>query len=210
MASEYIIRQQFDAEWRAGRTVSRRLVDLTQRQFGIAFQPVHGDPILGMLADDDLLCYFIYTLCSWWEIPLVDRINAGRPDNGFAILMDINPAPETMFRLRNRGDRPPRERYTSGLREVFPTLQTGVADAMFSALRNGFGHNLFGREPGRILIDDRFDCPPVLNEENVLLVPPVQLALSMISSFLHLTALLSLRDSDESIRTFKSYMTGSN
>ena len=33
---------------------------------------------------------------------------------------------------------------------MFPSLDASVADAMFNLLRNGFGHNLFGREPGKI------------------------------------------------------------
>ncbi len=58
--------------------------------------------------------------------------------------MDINPAPETMYRLGNREPETPEVRYKSGLQQIFPSLESEVADAMYNLLRNGFGHNLFG------------------------------------------------------------------
>ena len=84
--------------------------------------------------------------------------------------MDINPAPETMYRLGNLEPRTPDIRYKSGLKEMFPSLESSAADAMYNSLRNGFGHNLFGREPGKIQFDNAFDCPPKLDNDNVLLV----------------------------------------
>ena len=108
MAHEYIIRSWFLTEWEQGQAVAAKLLTVTGASAGRSYLPVHGDPILSRLSDRDLLCYFVYTLSSWWEIPLIDRINAGRQDNNFAIIMDINPAPETMYRLISREPMPPR------------------------------------------------------------------------------------------------------
>lgn len=207
MISEYRIRNRFEAQWKRGQTVSDKLFEMTRRFAGRAYLPVHGDPILSQLDDHDLLCYFIYTLSSWWEIPLIDRINSNREDNNFAILMDINPTPETMYRLGNREPSTPEVRYKSGLQEIFPDLESDVADAMYNLLRNGFGHNLFGREPGKVQFNNTFDCPPILDNDNVLLVPPIQLALSMVTAFLPKIAMLLLYPSDEKMRVFKMYMT---
>lgn len=154
------------------------------------------------------MCYFVYTLSSWWEIPLIDRINANREDNNFAIIMDINPAPETLYRLSHQERATPQIRYKSGLNMIFETIDPVAADAMYNLLRNGFGHNLFGREPGKIRFDNSFACPPVLDADNVLLVPPVRLALSMVAAFLTRIPMLLLFPSDESTRVFKTYMTG--
>lgn len=209
MPSDYIIQRSFPSEWAQGRTVSRVLWDLTLAQAGRRYLPVHGDPILRQLDDYDLLCYFVYTLSSWWEIPVIDRINVGRDDNNFAIIMDINPAPETIYRLENRASRNPEFRYKTGLKQMFPSLKSSAADAMYKLLRNGFGHNLFGREPGKIHFDNSYDCPPVLDENKVLLVPPVKLALSMVNSFVVKIALLLLDPTHEKMRVFKMYMTSS-
>lgn len=208
MAHEHIIQKNFETLWEQGQTVSVKLLDITLNATGKPYIPVHGDPILSQLDDHDLLCYFIYTLSSWWEIPVIDRINFNRQDNNFAILMDINPAPETMYRLGNRDPRTPEIRYKSGLMEMFPSLESNVADAMYNLLRNGFGHNLFGREAGKIQFDNEFDCPPKLDDDNVLLVPPIQLALSMVSSFLSKIAMLLLYPTQDRMRVFKIYMTG--
>ena len=207
MASEHIIQTNFESQWTQGQEVSAKLLNMTLDSAGRSYLPVHGDPILSQLDDHDLLCYFIYTLSSWWEIPLIDRINADRQDNNFAIIMDINPAPETIYRLGNRESHGPEIRYKSGLKEMFPSLEADVADAMYSLLRNGFGHNLFGREPGKIQFDNHFDCPPKLDDHNVLLVPPIQLALSMVSAFLPKIAMLLLYPSHPNMRVFKTYMT---
>ena len=67
--------------------MSQSLLDITQDRTGAPYYPVHGDPILNQLNEQDLLCYFIHTLSSWWEVPLIDRINDYREDNNFAILM---------------------------------------------------------------------------------------------------------------------------
>ena len=79
---------------------------------------------------------------------------------------------------------------------------------MYNLLRNGFGHNLFGREPGKIRFDNSFDCPPRIDSNNVLLVPPVRLAISMVSAFLAKTVRLLLFPTDEDMRIFRTYMTG--
>ncbi len=208
MASEYIIQTNFDSQWTQGQVVSEKLLNITLNTVGRSYLPVHGDPVLSQLDDHDLVCYFIYTLSSWWEIPLIDRINANRKDNDFAIIMDINPAPETYYRLGNPEARNPELRYKSGLKEMFPGLESDVADAMFNLLRNGFGHNLFGREPGKIQFDNRFDCPPKLDDHNVLLVPPIQLALSMVTAFLSKIVMLLLYPSHPNARVFRTYMTG--
>ncbi len=207
MAREYIIQKDFGSQWAQGQKVSNGLLQLTHESAGMSYLPVHGDPILDQLEDHDLLCYFVYTLSSWWEIPLIDRINSGRQDNNFAILMDVNPAPETIYRMGNREIRNPEFRYKTGLKEIFPSLETDVADAMYKLLRNGFGHNLFGREPGKIQFDNNYVCPPILDDHNVLLVPPVRLALSMISAFLPKIVMLLLFPSDDRMQVFKTYMT---
>ena len=210
MAYEYIIRSNFDSQWTRGREISDNLLEITLDSAGRSYLPVHGDPILSQLDDHDLLCYFIFTLSSWWEIPLIDRINTGKQDNSFAIIMDINPAPETMYRLVSRERRGPEFRYKTGLIEMFPSLEADATNAMYNLLRNGFGHNLFGREPGKIRFNNGFDCPPVLDNHDVLLVPPIQLALSMVTAFLSKIAMLLLFPSDDRILVFKSYMTGSD
>lgn len=209
MTHDYFIRKSFDIEWLRGQALSAALLHETQVAQGISYLPVHGDPILRRLSDYELLCYFVYTLSSWWEIPLIDRINLNREDNNFAIIMDINPAPETYFRLSHLESPGPETRYKSGLREMFPDLDSSVADAMYNLLRNGFGHNLFGREPGKIHFDNQHDCPAALDKENVLLVTPVRLALSMITSFLPRIAMLLAYPNHPNMRIFKSYMTGS-
>jgi len=99
MTQDYIIRKNFEILWLQGHALSDKLLRETRDALGISYLPVHGDPFLSRVDDYDLLCYFIYTLSSWWEIPLIDRINSNRDDNNFAIIMDINPAPETYFRL---------------------------------------------------------------------------------------------------------------
>ncbi len=208
MAQDYIIRKSFEVQWIQGQALADKLLDETRVALGISYLPVHGDPVLSRLNDYDLLCYFVYTLSSWWEIPLVDRINSNREDNNFAILMDINPAPETYFRLGHLESPRPETRYKSGLQEMFPSLTSNAADAMYNILRNGFGHNLFGREPGKIRFDNEFDCPPTLSKDNVLLVPPVRLAISMVTSFLPKIAMLLAFPFDPNMRTFKAYMTG--
>ena len=208
MPNEYIIQSNFETQWKRGQAVSHELLSITRETLGISYYPVHGDSVLRQLDDHDLLCYFVYTLSSWWEIPVIDRINTNRQDNNFAIIMDVNPAPETMYRLGNSEPRTPEIRYKSGLKEMFPSLESNVADAMYNLLRNGFGHNLFGREPGKIQFDNGFDCPPRLDEDNVLLVPPMQLALSMVNSFLSKIAMLLLYPSHDRMRVFKTYMTG--
>lgn len=209
MPYEYIIRSQREVEWLQGQRISHDLMDRTQQLAGLRYFPVHGDPILRQLDDRDLVCYFVYTLSSWWEIPLIDRINAERDDNNFAILMDINPAPETMYRIGNVRPGTPKMRYKSGLMEIFPSVDSRVADAMYNLLRNGFGHNLFGREPGRIRFGNEYSCPPILDADDVLLVPPIELALSMVTAFLARIAMLLLFQSDERMRVFKTYMAGS-
>ncbi len=209
MAHEYIIRSDREDEWLQGQVVSLSLLDITENVVGVRYLPVHGDPILHQLSDHDLLCYFIYTLSSWWEVPLIDRINSNREDNNFAIIMDINPAPETMYWLENTQRKNPENRYKDGLRAMFPTVEADSADAMYNLLRNGFGHNLFGREPGKIRFDNSFDCPPQIDKNNVLLVPPVRLALSMINAFLARIVRLLLFPTDEDTYVFKMYMTGS-
>ena len=208
MAREYIIRQNFEEQWQQGQSVADSLLRLTQDAIGISYFPVHGDPVLSSLDDHDLLCYFVYTLSSWWEVPLIDRINSNRHDNNFAILMDINPAPETMYRLANAEQATPEIRYKSGLEMMFESMDSIVAAAMYNHLRNGFGHNLFGREPAKIRFDNDFACPPILSEDDVLLVPPVKLALSMVTAFVARIVMLLLYPSDGSMRIFKSYMTG--
>ncbi len=210
MTYEYIIRSQREDEWLQGHSISQSLLKITQGTVGSRYYPVHGDPILSQLDDDDLVCYFVYTLSSWWEIPLIDRINTDRDDSNFAILMDINPAPETMYRLLNVDSLTPETRYKSGLREMFPSIDSNVTDAMYNLLRNGFGHNLFGREPGKIRFDNSFECPPSLDVDNVLLVPPIQLALSMVTAFLSKIAMLLLYPADDRMSVFKTYMTGSS
>ena len=208
MTRAYIIRENFEAEWVQGKNVSEKLLDMTRDAGGLTYLTVHGDPVLGHLDDHNLLCYFIYTLSSWWEIPLIDRINSNRQDNNFAIIMDINPAPETYYRLGHREPSSPETRYKTGLKEMFPSLENNVADAMYNLLRNGFGHNLFGREPGKIRFDNEFDCPPKLDDANVLLVPPIPLALSMVTSFLPKIAMLLLYGSNDRMQIFKMYMSG--
>ena len=209
MAYDYIIRGDREVEWLQGQAVSQSLLDITQVRTGVSYYPVHGDPILSQLNDHDLMCYFIYTLSSWWEAPLIDRINDNREDNNFAIIMDINPAPETMYWLENTQRRTPGQRYKDGLQSMFPDLKVDAADAMYSLLRNGFGHNLFGREPGKIRFDNSFASPPQLDSNNVLLVPPVRLALSMVNAFLAKIVRLLLIPSEQDRRAFKTYMTGS-
>ena len=66
----------------------------------------------------------------------------------------------------------------------------------------------FGREPGKIRFDNDYDCPPALDKYNVLLVPPVQLAMSMVTAFLPRIAMLLAFPSHRNMRVFKSYMTG--
>ncbi len=208
MAYPYFIQEQFSQRWQHGWTVAERLLGITSRSSPRAYLPVHGDSMLGQLGDDELLSYFIYTLSSWWEYPLIDRINAGRPDNNFAILMDINPVPETMYRLQHLRRAPPETRYKAGLQEMFPNLDLAVADAMYRLLRNGFGHNLFGREPGKVMFDNDFDCPPTLDENSVLLISPIELALSMVHHFLAKILELVTFPLGENWRIFRTYMTG--
>lgn len=207
MPYEYIIRNRRRSEWAVGQAVSKKLLASTQDSDGIAYLPVHGDPILARLDDYDLICYFVYSLSSWWEIPLIDRINSNREDNNFAILMDINPAPETLYRLSHQERASPQNRYKSGLKMIFESIDPAATDAMYNLLRNGFGHNLFGREPGKIRFDNAFNCPPQI-DNNVLLVPPVRLAISMINAFLARIVSLLLFPSDEDLRIFRTYMTG--
>ena len=209
MAQDYIIRKNYEVQWRWGQALIDTLLDVTRNAWGISYLPVHGDSILRFMDDYDLLCYFIYTLSSWWEVPLIDRINSNREDNNFAIIMDINPAPETYFRLSHVEAVGPEMRYKSGLREMFPSLKSNAADAMYNLLRNGFGHNLFGREPAKIRFDNSYHCPPVVDNDNVLLVPPVQLAVSMVTSFLSKIGMLLAFPSHPSMPTFRRYMTGS-
>ena len=209
MAQDYIIRSDREDEWLYGQVVSQSLFSITQRYAGVRYFPVHGDPILNQLNDHDLLCYFIYTLSSWWEIPLIDRINENREDNNFAIIMDINPAPETMYWLEHSQRKNPKNRYKDGLKAMFPDVEADSADAMYNLLRNGFGHNLFGREPGKIRFDNSFGCPLQVDNNNVLLVPPVRLAISMVNAFLARIVRLLLFPSEEDTRVFKIYMTGS-
>lgn len=208
MDYEYIIRNSRRSEWETGRAVSNWLLTTTQEAHGARYLPVHGDPILSQLNDYDLLCYFVYSLSNWWEIPLIDRINSNREDNNFAIIMDINPAPETLYRLSHQEHTSPENRYRSGLKIIFESIDPAAANAMYNLLRNGFGHNLFGREPGKIRFDNSFDCPPQI-ENNVLLVPPVRLAISMLNAFLARIIRLMLFPSDRDIRIFRTYMTGS-
>ena len=209
MAQDYFIRRSFEIQWLLGQALIDTLLHETRNTLGVSYLPVHGDPILRFLDDYDLLCYFIYTLSNWWEIPLIDRINSNREDNNFAIIMDINPAPETYFRLSHQESPRPETRYMSGLKEMFPSLKPDAADAMYKLLRNGFGHNLFGREPGKIRFNNAYNCPPVVDSENVLLVPPVQLAVSMVTSFLSRIGMLLAFPSHPTMRIFKTYMTGS-
>lgn len=209
MTQDYIIRKSFEIQWRRGQTLKDTLLHETLGNQSISHVPVHGDPILSRLDDYDLLCYFIFSLSSWWEIPLIDRINTNREDNNFAIVMDINPAPETYFRLSHLETPKPETRYKSGLQEMFPGLTSNVADSMYNLLRNGFGHNLFGREPGKIRFDNSFDCPPALDKDNVLLVPPVRLAISMVTAFLPRIAMLLAYPHHPNMQVFKAYMTGS-
>lgn len=209
MAQDYIIRSDREDEWLHGQAVSLNLLDITQNAAGVRYFPVHGDPVLDQLDDHDLLCYFIYTLSSWWEIPLINRINDNRENNNFAIIMDINPAPETMYWLENTQRKNPENRYKAGLKSMFPKLESDSADAMYNLLRNGFGHNLFGREPGKIRFDNSFDSPPQIDNNNVLLVPPVRLAISMVHAFLARIVRLLLFPSNEDKRVFRTYMTGS-
>lgn len=208
MAHDYIIRTNYETQWLRGQSVSGELRSITQDSTGRSYLPVHGDAVLSQLTDHDLVCYFVYTLSSWWEIPLIDRIISNRKDNNFAIIMDVNPAPETMYRLERVDLATPETRYKSGLREIFTGLESDVADAMFNSLRNGFGHNLFGREPGKLLFDNEFHCPPLLNRDNVLLVPPIQLALSMVTAFLSKIAMLLVLPASDRMRIFRTYMTG--
>ena len=208
MTREYIIQKNFETQWAQGQAIADKLRDIMLDALGRSHPPVHGDPVLSQLDDHDLVCYFIYTLSSWWEIPLIDRINSNRQDNNFAILMDINPAPETIYRLGNMALGTPKTRYKSGLKQMFPSVESKAADAMYNLLRNGFGHNLFGRKPGKIQFDNNFDCPPKLDNDNVLLVPPIQLALSMVTAFLPKIVMLLLYPSHDNMRVFKRYMTG--
>lgn len=208
MAYEYIIRHSRKSEWESGRAISYSLLTITQDASGVPYLPVHGDPVLAQLDHYDLLCYFVYSLSSWWEIPLIDRINSNREDNNFAIIMDINPAPETLYRLSHQKRSSPKSRYMSGLQMIFQSIDPVAADAMYNLLRNGFGHNLFGREPGKIMFDNSFDLPPQIDDKNVLLVPPVRLAITMINAFLARILRLLLFPSDEDKRVFKAYMTG--
>ncbi len=209
MAQDYIIRNSFDIQWLRGQALTDTLLRETRETLGVSYLPVHGDPILRRLDDYDLLCYFVYTLSSWWEIPLIDRINSNRDDNNFAIIMDINPTPETYYRLGHQESARPATRYKSGLLEMFPSLKSNVADAMYNSLRNGFGHNLFGREPGKIRFDNKYDCPPALDEDNVLLIPPVALAMSMVTSFLPRIGMLLAFPDHPNMQVFRNYMTGS-
>ena len=209
MPYEYIIRSRHRSEWAIGQAVSQKLITATEDSVAVPYLPVHGDPILAQLDDYELICYFVYSLSSWWEIPLVDRINSERVDNNFAIIMDINPAPETFYRLNRQERAAPQARYIAGLKMIFESIEPAAADAMYSLLRNGFGHNLFGREPGKIRFDNSFDCPPQVDDNNVLLVPPVRLAISIIHAFLARIVRLMLYPSDEDWRIFRTYMTGS-
>ena len=113
-----------------------------------------------------------------------------------------------MYWLENDERKTPDVRYKNGLKSMFPEVENHVAAAMYNLLRNGFGHNLFGREPGKIRFDNAFDCPPKIDNNNVLLVPPAQLAISMIHAFLAKIVRLLLFPSDEDMRIFKTYMTG--
>ena len=89
------------------------------------------------------------------------------------------------------------------------SIKSAATDAMYNLLRNGFGHNLFGREPGKIRFDNEYDCPPALDKDNVLLVPPIQLAMSMVTAFLPRIAMLLAFPFHRNMRVFKIYMTGS-
>ena len=209
MAQAYIIRESFQIQWIRGQALSDTLLRETRNALGISYLPVHGDPFLTRLDDYDLVCYFIFTLSSWWEIPLIDRINMNRDDNNFAIIMDINPAPETYFRLGHLESARPETRYKSGLKQMFPDLHSNAADAMYNSLRNGFGHNLFGREPGKIRFHNEYDSPPVLDKNDVLLVPPVRLAMSMVTAFLPRIAMLLAFPHHANMHVFRTYMTGS-
>lgn len=208
MTQDYIIQKNFTTQWLRGRTVCTELLSSTPRSADRAYLPVHGDSMLSQLDEHDLVCYFVYSISSWWEIPLIDRINANRDDNNFAIIMDINPAPETIYRMANAAPGTPEIRYKSGLKQIFPSVEDKVTDAMYNLLRNGFGHNLFGREPGRIYFDNSFVCPPRLDNNDILLIPPIQLALSMVTAFLSKIAMLLQYPSDDRMRVFKIYMTG--
>lgn len=208
MLYDYLIRTNYETQWRRGQSVSEVLRSITQDSAGWSYSPVHGDSVLRQLDYHDLVCYFVHTISSWWEIPLIDRINRNREDNNFAIIMDINPAPETIYRIGNMASETPEIRYKSGLREMFPAVEPKVADAMHNLLRNGFGHNLFGREPGRIRFNNEFQCPPHVDDSNVLLVPPIKLALSMVTAFLSRIGMLLINPTDDRVRTFRTYMTG--
>ena len=208
MPFAYTIRDNFAAQWRRGQALQSEFAASDPHLRSGSPWIVHGDPLLELLDEHDLVCYFIYTLSSWWEIPLIDRVNAGRLDNSFAVIMDINPAPETYFRLGTTARGTPRLRYTTGLMEMFPDIEPDSATAMYDRLRNGFSHNLFGREPGRIRFDDGYDCPPILDSDDVLLVPPVKLAVSMLRAFVPKIAMLFVDPSHDYLRAFKLYMTG--
>ncbi len=110
--------------------------------------------------------------------------------------------------MENAAPGAPEIRYKSGLKQIFPSVEDKVTDAMYNLLRNGFGHNLFGREPGRIYFDNSFVCPPRLDNNDILLIPPIQLALSMVTAFLSKIAMLLQYPSDDRMRVFKIYMTG--
>ena len=163
-----------------GQAVSLSLLDDHERQCeGVRVLSLYT-AILYLISstnNDQSVLLSSTRLSSWWEIPLIDRINDNREDNNFAIIMDINPAPETMYRLghlentsatRIRGSDT-----KSGLQAMmFPIwIDRSAADAMYSLLRNGFGHNLFGREPGKIQIRqlDSIVRPRLDNGGNVLL-----------------------------------------
>ena len=204
----YTIHDNYTAQWRRGQELAADLDQIEQGSSVASFWLVHGDPVLRQLDEHDLVCYFIYTLSSWWEIPLIDRINANRRDNSFAIIMDVNPVPETYYRVGNMTRATPRERYIAGLKEMFPKIDSSAATAMFDRLRNGFSHNLFGGEPSRIRFDNACACPPELDAQGVLLVPPVELALSMVKAFVPKIAMLFVDPSQDYQRAFKTYMTG--
>lgn len=208
MAFAYTIRDNFPTQWQRGQELALDLAGVAYRRPGASAWLIHGDPALGRLDNHDLSCYFVYTLSSWWEVPVIDRINAGRRDNAFAVITDVNAVPETYFRISNSAPATPRARYISGLTEMFPSMDTPAATAMFERFRNGFSHNLFGREPGRINFSEDYACPPILDDSDVLLVPPAGLALSMVRAFVPKIAMLFVDASDEYLGAFKTYMTG--
>ncbi len=75
MSYAYSIKDNFEAEWLRGKVVSDSLLsEITRDASGRSYWHVHGDPLLSVLDNHDLVCYFVYTLSSWWEIPLIDRI----------------------------------------------------------------------------------------------------------------------------------------